>query len=41
MEGWRRLETSHGITLLVESGQVDLGPDTKLDALAKLIEPYK
>jgi sarcosine oxidase len=34
LEGWRRLETSHGITLLVESGQVDLGPDTKLDALA-------
>jgi sarcosine oxidase len=33
-EGWRRLERSHDIRLLVETGQVDLGPDAKLDALA-------
>src|SRR4249919_1793906 len=26
-EGWRRLEASQGVTLLVESGQIDLGPD--------------
>jgi sarcosine oxidase len=32
--GWRRLETSQGVTLLVETGQIDLGPDAKLDALA-------
>jgi sarcosine oxidase len=32
--GWRRLETTQGVTLLVETGQVDLGPDVKLDALA-------
>lgn len=31
--GWRRLEASQGVTLLVETGQVDLGPDAKLDAL--------
>ena len=28
------LETTQGVTLLVETGQVDLGPDVKLDALA-------
>jgi len=33
-EGWRRLEASQEVTLLVETGQVDLGPDTTLDALA-------
>ena len=33
-EGWHRLEASQGVRLLVESGQVDLGPDAKLDALA-------
>ncbi len=33
-EGWRRLETSHEVRLLVETGQIDLGPDAKLDALA-------
>ena len=32
--GWRRLETAQGVTLLVETGQVDLGPHVKLDALA-------
>ncbi|MGZ4149314.1 MAG: FAD-dependent oxidoreductase [Actinomycetota bacterium] len=32
-EGWRRLEASQDVTLLVETGQVDLGPDAKLDAL--------
>jgi sarcosine oxidase len=32
-EGWRRLQTAHGVRLLVETGQVDLGPDVKLDAL--------
>ena len=32
--GWHRLESEQGVTLLVESGQVDLGPDAKLDALA-------
>lgn len=32
-EGWRRLEASQGVTLLVETGQVDLGPNAKLDAL--------
>ena len=33
-DGWHRLESEQGVTLLVESGQVDLGPDAKLDALA-------
>jgi len=33
-EGWRRLEASQGVSLLVETGQIDLGPDGKLDALA-------
>jgi sarcosine oxidase len=33
-EGWHRLEASQGVTLLVETGQVDLGPDAKLEALA-------
>ena len=32
-EGWRRLEAIRGVTLLVETGQIDLGPDTKLDAM--------
>ena len=33
--GWRALEAAQGVTLLVEqSGEVDLGPDVKLDALA-------
>ena len=32
-EGWRRLEASQDVTLLVETGQVDLGPDAKLLAL--------
>jgi sarcosine oxidase len=32
--GWRRLETSQDVALLVETGQIDLGPDAKLDALA-------
>jgi sarcosine oxidase len=32
-EGWRRLEASQGVTLLVETGQIDLGPNAKLDAL--------
>jgi sarcosine oxidase len=33
-EGWRRLETEQDVTLLVETGQLDLGPDAKLEALA-------
>jgi sarcosine oxidase len=33
-EGWRRLETSQDARLLVETGEVDLGPTAKLDALA-------
>ena len=33
-EGWRRLEASQGASLLVETGQIDMGPDGKLDALA-------
>jgi len=33
-DGWRRLEGSQGVSLLVETGQIDLGPDGKLDALA-------
>ena len=33
-DGWHRLEVGQGITLLVESGQIDLGPVAKLDALA-------
>jgi len=33
-EGWHRLEASQGVTLLLETGQVDLGPDEKLEALA-------
>jgi sarcosine oxidase len=33
-EGWRRLETSQDARLLVETGQVDVGPTAKLDALA-------
>ena len=33
-EGWRRLEASQDVTLLVETGQIDLGPDAKLDAMA-------
>ncbi|MEA2580056.1 MAG: sarcosine oxidase [Actinomycetota bacterium] len=33
-EGWRRLETSQDARLLVDTGQVDLGPTAKLDALA-------
>jgi sarcosine oxidase len=32
--GWHRLEAEQDVTLLVESGQIDLGPDAKLDALA-------
>jgi len=32
-EGWRRLEASQAVTLLLETGQIDLGPDAKLDAL--------
>ena len=32
--GWRRLEAAQDVTLLVETGQVDLGPDAKLEALA-------
>ena len=32
--GWRRLEASEDVRLLIETGQVDLGPDEKLDALA-------
>lgn len=33
-EGWHRLEVSQDVGLLVGTGQVDLGPDAKLDALA-------
>ena len=33
-ERWRRLEAAREVTLLVETGQVDLGPDGKLDALS-------
>jgi sarcosine oxidase len=33
-EAWRRLEAEHDVVLLVETGQVDLGPEVKLDALA-------
>jgi sarcosine oxidase len=33
-EGWHRLEASQDVTLLLETGQVDLGPDEKLEALA-------
>ena len=33
-EGWRRLETEQDVTLLVETGQLDIGPDVKLEALA-------
>ncbi len=33
-EGWHRLEASQDVTLLLETGQVDLGPDAKLEALA-------
>jgi sarcosine oxidase len=32
-DGWHRLEAAQGVTLLVETGQVDLGPGEKLDAL--------
>ena len=32
--GWRRLEAAQHVSLLVETGQVDLGPRVKLDALA-------
>jgi glycine/D-amino acid oxidase-like deaminating enzyme len=31
---WRHLEAAHDVVLLVETGQVDLGPDGKLDALS-------
>jgi sarcosine oxidase len=31
--GWRRLEASQDVTLLVETGQIDLGPDDKLDEM--------
>lgn len=33
-EGWHRLEAQQDTTLLVETGQIDMGPDAKLDALA-------
>ena len=33
-EAWHRLEASQDVTLLLQTGQVDLGPDPKLDALA-------
>ena len=33
-QGWRSLEAAHDVTLLLETGQVDLGPSVKLDALA-------
>ena len=33
-EGWHRLEAEQDVTLLVETGQLDLGPDAKLKALA-------
>ena len=36
--GWRRLETAQDVTLLVETGQVDLGPDVKLEALAAAMQ---
>jgi sarcosine oxidase len=32
--GWHRLEAEQGVSLLVESGQIDMGPDAKLEALA-------
>lgn len=35
---WRRIEASQDVTLLVETGQVDLGPDAKLDALAAAMD---
>jgi len=33
-EGWRRLEAAQDVTLLVETGQLDVGPGVKLEALA-------
>jgi sarcosine oxidase len=33
-EGWHRLAASQDVTLLLETGQIDLGPEEKLDALA-------
>jgi sarcosine oxidase len=33
-EGWHRLEAAQDVTLLVETGQLDVGPDAKLEALA-------
>lgn len=33
LDGWHRLESAQGVTILVETGQIDLGPDEKLDAL--------
>jgi sarcosine oxidase len=33
-DAWHRLEAEQDVTLLLETGQVDLGPDAKLDALA-------
>jgi sarcosine oxidase len=33
-EGWHRLEAAQDVRLLVESGQVDLGPAAKLEAMA-------
>ncbi len=33
-EGWRRLASEQDVALLVESGQVDMGPASKLDALS-------
>jgi sarcosine oxidase len=33
-EGWRRLEAEQDVTLLVETGQLDVGPVAKLEALA-------
>jgi len=33
-EGWHRLEAAQDVTLLVATGQIDLGPGEKLDALA-------
>ena len=32
--GWHRLEAEQSVSLLVESGQIDMGPAAKLDALA-------
>jgi sarcosine oxidase len=32
--GWHRLEVEQDVALLIESGQIDMGPETKLDALA-------